>query len=239
METRFLTLSNELNREAIDRHEIRIISTNLQTNPSSGRTSENSHLIVEITVNDVNDNPPTFQQKNYSVGVSETDNLRKTLLTLYATDPDLDDVVTYYLRIHSILVVGENLEDVKEFAFLVNEATGHLTLNFQPQPGMSGYFEFVVLAQDKVSHTDEAFVKIYLVAEVNRVTFVFLNDANFVRQVDAQQIATIFSNAYEAECIIDDILEKLVNGVAQTRLTDVRVHFVQNNQALEAKNILR
>lgn len=242
MLTRDLTLSKELDRESIERHEIKIISTNSQTYPTF-QPSEKAHLIVDISVNDVNDNPPTFNPKNYAVGVSEKDNLKKILITLYADDLDLDDIVKYYLLTGTIQVTGDNLDGVKETAFLVNELTGALTLNFQPQPNMNGYFEFEVEARDLVNHTDEAFVKIYLVAEANRVTFVFLNDADFVRKVNIEQFATIFTNAYsdaaDAECIIDDILETLVKGVAQPKLTDVRVHFVQDNKALEAKNILQ
>lgn len=135
--SRHLTLLEELDREAVDRHEIKIFSTNSQSYPI-GTTSVNSQLIVQINVNDVNDNPPTFQHKNYAVGVSEKDNLKKTLLTLLATDPDLDDIVTYFLIVTSIQVTGENLNDVKNTAFLVNEITGDLTLNFQPQSSMQG-----------------------------------------------------------------------------------------------------
>lgn len=104
---------------------------------------------------------------------------------------------------------------------------------------VSGFFEFKVEARDLVGHTDQTLVKVYLVAEVNRVTFVFLNDAEFVRTVNVVQLALIFTNAYAAECIIDDIFETLVSGIAQSRLTDVRVHFVRDNKALEAREILQ
>lgn len=40
---------------------------------------------------------------------------------------------------------------------------------------MAGFFEFNVLAKDLVDHTDTATVKIFIVAESNRVTFVFIN----------------------------------------------------------------
>ena len=234
--SRRLSLIKDLDRESVDRHELRIISTNLESYPS--RYSENSLLTVEITVNDVNDNPPTFQYKNYAVGVSEKDNRGKTLLTLFATDPDLDDIVTYYLLTETIVATGENLEQVKNTAFLVNEITGELKLNFELQTNMKGYFEFKVEARDLVDHTDEAFVKIYLVAEANRVTFVFLNDIETVRNADSERLVEIFSNAYKATCVIDDILESTINGLVRQGWTDLRVHFVLNDVALEAKDIL-
>lgn len=236
--TRILSLAKDLDRETVDRHEIRIISTNSESYPTR-RPSDNSMLTIEITVNDVNDNPPTFQYKNYAVGVSEKDNREKTLLTLFATDPDLDDVVTYFLLTDTIVATGENLDDVKDTAFLVNEVTGDLTLNFELQTNMKGFFEFQVQARDLVNHTDEASVKIYLIADANRVVFVFLNGVETVRNADADRIVEILSNAYEATCVIDDIRRTNIEGIARDDLTDLRVHFVLNNEALEAKDILR
>lgn len=179
-----LSLTKDLDRELVDYHELRIISTNLESYPTT-RVAENSYLLVGITVNDVNNKPPRFVQHSYAVGVSEDDNLGKSLITLFAEDPDLNDVVTYYLMTETITTNGENIEEFKESAFIVGEFTGILTLNFKVQPlTMKGFFEFKVQANDLVNHTDEASVKVFLVAEANRVTFVFLNDL----AVSAKQI---------------------------------------------------
>lgn len=235
-----LSLQSDLDRETIDNHQIRVIATNSESYPSK-RVSENSLLIIEITVNDVNDNPPKFTQESYAVGVSEKDNLGKILFTLLAIDPDLNDVVTYYLMTESVIATGENIENFKKTAFVVNEENGFLTLNFQLQPKMKGFFEFKVEARDLLGdlpgHKDEASVKIYLVAEANRVTFVFLNDVATVKNVDVQRLTAIFTAAYNTECVVDEILGTVVNGVVQEKLTDVRVHFVRSNEALEASEI--
>lgn len=231
-----LSLKLDLDRETVDNHEIRIISTNSAKYPTN-RVSDNSLLTVVITVNDVNDNPPKFKQANYAVGVSETDNLAKVLLILEATDPDLNDIVTYYLMTESIVATGDNIDIIRETAFNVKRTNGELTLNFKVQPTMKGFFEFKVEARDSVDHKDEAAVKIYLVAEVNRVTFVFLNEVSAVKRIDLEKLVNVFSKAYEAECVIDDILGTEVNGAVQEKLTDVRVHFVKNNEALEANMI--
>lgn len=229
-------MSKDLDRETIDNHQIRVIATNLESYPQT-RVSDNSALIVNIVVNDVNDNPPSFQYEEYSVGVSEKDQLEKVLLTLVATDPDLDDIISYYILTDTISVTGEGLDDVKETAFLVNQLTGALTLNFQLQSSMKGYFEFDVQARDLVNHTDEASVKIFLVAAANLVAFQFANDVESVRKVNLNILAKVFSDAYESECIIDDILPTEIDGVAQTNSTDIRMHFVSNNQAVEADEI--
>lgn len=233
-----LTLATDLDREEIDHHQIKVIATNLESYPTQP-VAENSMLIVDIIVNDVNDNPPKFQYEDYAVGVSESDNLNKILLSLHADDPDLNDVVTYFILLNTIVAVGESIEEVKETAFLVNQATGALTLNFRLLSTMTGYFEFTVQARDAVDHTDEASVKIYLVSEASRVTFVFFNDVEDARRVDQQLLAGVFSRAYEASCVIDDILGSSVDGVVRAGLTDIRVHFVRNNEAIESREILQ
>lgn len=50
--TRMLSLKQDLDRETVDRHQIKIIATNLESFPSK-MVSENSMLLVDITVNDV------------------------------------------------------------------------------------------------------------------------------------------------------------------------------------------
>lgn len=195
-------------------------------------------LVVDITVHDVNDNPPKFQNENYSFGVSEKDNTGKILFTLYATDPDLNDVITYYLLSDTITATGNNLEEVKNSAFQVNQANGDLTLQFQLLSGMSGFFEFQVQARDQVNHTDEAFVKIFLIADSNRVSFTFLNDLETVQNVDKQLLEDIFSSAYESVCVINEIIRTpSEEGGVQAGKTDVRVHFIRNNEAIDKSEI--
>ncbi len=57
---------------------------------------------------------------------------------------------------------SENLENLNDPPFLVHPTTGEISVNFDPQKGMKGYFEFVVTVSDKAGHTDEAHVQIYL-----------------------------------------------------------------------------
>lgn len=226
-----------MDREAVDRHELRIVCSNSEV--ISQTPSENSVLLVTVTVNDVNDNPPKFEYENYAVGVSEQDAQGKFLLRVHANDPDLNDVVSYFILNETIRATDEKLQDAKDSAFILNPQTGDLSWNFKLQNDEKGYFEFKVQARDLVNHTDETTVKVYLVAEANRVTFVFLNNYEQVRAVNQDVLASIFSAAYEAECIIDEILGSFVNGEVQNQLTDLRAHFIKNNEAIEAEEIYR
>jgi hypothetical protein len=56
-------------------------------------------------------------------------------------------VINYYQigRIQKTLTEG--LENVQKPPFLVNQETGAVLLNFDPQKGMKGYFDFMVNIQ--------------------------------------------------------------------------------------------
>lgn len=232
--TRTLRLSKMLDRETNERHSIRIFASNEEIAPPIRFVSEESMLYIEITVDDVNDNPPSFVYKQYAVGISENDNFGKNLLTLEATDPDLDDKITYFILTDTIRVSNDELNSVKNSAFAVDQNTGVLSLNFEVQSTMSGFFEFDVQARDLVNHTDTAYVKIYIIAENNRVNFDFENTIEDVRAVNQERLKDILSNAYESECVIDEILPLQTSDVAEARL---RVHFVKDNEAIEAAEI--
>lgn len=80
-------------------------------------------------------------------------------------------------------------------------------------------------------------MKVFIISESNRVTFVFLNDKD---TVDSQRewIARLLTNFYEFECNIDDVVKAEVNGVALDTTTNMRAHFIKDNEAIEASQIL-
>lgn len=156
---------------------------------------------------------------------------------LQADDPDLDDVIIYRI-FGDVKATGENILDIKEKAFKINEQSGELMLNFIPQDNMKGQFEFEVEARDLVNHTDYAEVKVFIVAESDRIKFVFLNSANdIIKNIEIADIVAVLSRLYGYDCNVDDILTAEVNGVAQETLTDMRVHFLKDNEAVPASNI--
>ena len=74
----------------------------------------------------------------------------------------------------SVYAEGTDIVEIKDTAFKV-EAAGEVRLNFAVKDTMKGFFGFNVQAKDLVDHMDTAAVKIFIVAESNRVTFVFIN----------------------------------------------------------------
>ncbi|KAM6128007.1 protocadherin Fat 4-like [Pterocles gutturalis] len=62
-----LMTKKSLDREMMDSYELKIIATD------SGRPPQSASLVLSITVEDVNDNPPVFPQKSYSVTIKENE----------------------------------------------------------------------------------------------------------------------------------------------------------------------
>lgn len=88
-----------------------------------------------------------------------------------------------------------------------------------------------------MDHEDTASVKIFIISESNRVTFVFLNDKDTVDR-QREWLGRLLTNFYGFECNIDDIVKAEVNGVAQETTTNMRAHFIKDNEAIEATQIL-
>lgn len=67
-------------------------------------------------------------------------------LNVQAIDPDEDEnaKISYYLIGDVKETLTEGLENLAVSPFLVNVETGAVSLNFDPQKGMKGYFDFKV-----------------------------------------------------------------------------------------------
>lgn len=79
------------------------------------------------------------------------------------------------------MTLTEGLENLKRDPFLVDAETGDVQLNFDPQKGMKGYFDFMVLANDTGGLQDTARVFIYLLREDQRVMFVLRQHPTEIR----------------------------------------------------------
>ncbi|XP_015586375.2 cadherin-related tumor suppressor [Cephus cinctus] len=82
----------------LDREQVEFYSLNVCAR-DRGRPPRLGYLRVNVTVLDVNDNPPVFQQSDYVVALNESAPAGSAVLTVHATDKDLEDnsKLTYYL----------------------------------------------------------------------------------------------------------------------------------------------
>ncbi|XP_059617696.1 cadherin-23-like [Phlebotomus argentipes] len=231
-ETRVLTLKQPLNREDEDVHTVNVIATNNRDGPISWTSS--SILEIQVEVEDINDNPPEFELDHYGVGITTSDFVTKALLTVVATDPDLSDQgqLIYYILTDTIVAYGNNLEGIKNDAFTMEPTSGILRLNRAIDDTHTGYFEFQIEVRDSETgfgpHTDQANVKIYIIAESNRVSFIFLNMLDDVR-AEENYIRAVFTQRFGFDANIDDIERRSQND----NQTVVRCHFIENSEAID------
>ncbi|KFO88335.1 Cadherin EGF LAG seven-pass G-type receptor 3, partial [Buceros rhinoceros silvestris] len=104
-----LTTKKPLDRESMDSYELKIIAAD------SGKPPQSASLVLSVTVEDVNDNPPVFPQEPYSVTVKENEPPH-VILSAVATDEDIG----YNAVIH-YTILGETA------SFYVGELSGNLT----------------------------------------------------------------------------------------------------------------
>ncbi|CAM5145461.1 unnamed protein product [Natator depressus] len=103
-----LTTKGALDREMVDSYELKIIATD------SGFPKQSASLVLSITVEDVNDNPPVFLQKSFNVTVKENEP-PSVILNVTATDKDTG----YNAIIHYGLTEATS--------FYLGELSGHIT----------------------------------------------------------------------------------------------------------------
>ncbi|KAF9810081.1 hypothetical protein SFRURICE_011249 [Spodoptera frugiperda] len=105
-----------------------------------------STLKVHVIINDVNDNAPQFVSKIFTGGITTEADFGIEFMHVKAIDLDEGDnaKINYYLIGDVKETLTEGLENLAVSPFLVNVETGAVSLNFDPQKGMKGYFDFKV-----------------------------------------------------------------------------------------------
>lgn len=117
-----------------------------------------------MNVVDVDDNPPTFDRNVFTGGIATDDaDFGSVILRLAANDPDENSLLTFALSGEvKTSVTSEGLENINRPPFVVDPSTGDISVNFDTQKGMKGYFEFPVTVMDQAGHSADADVQIYL-----------------------------------------------------------------------------
>ncbi|XP_066154165.1 protein dachsous [Euwallacea fornicatus] len=124
----------------------------------NGFPSLSSTATVLVTIHDVNDNEPIFDQSFYNVSVAENEAEGRCILKVSATDPDcgVNAVVNYTL--------GDGFEKLQEFK--VRSDTGEICISASLDYESRNAFEFPVIATDRGGLSTTAMVKIQ-VTDVN------------------------------------------------------------------------
>ncbi|XP_037117197.1 protocadherin gamma-A11-like isoform X23 [Syngnathus acus] len=136
-----LVTTGPLDRELVSDYNITISATDEGSPPLSSSKS------VHLSVGDINDNPPVFEERSYSAYVSENNKAGSTLCSVSAQDPDWRQNGTV---IYSLLPAEVNGAPVSSYVS-VNGDTGaiHAVRSFDYEHLRS--FQVLVMARDNGS----------------------------------------------------------------------------------------
>ncbi|XP_077387723.1 protocadherin gamma-A12-like isoform X50 [Festucalex cinctus] len=136
-----LVTTEQLDRELVSDYNITISATDEGSPPLSSSKS------VHLSVGDINDNPPVFEEQSYSAYVSENNKAGSTLCSVSARDPDWRQNGTV---IYSLLPAEVNGAPVSSYVS-VNGDTGviHAVRSFDYEHLRS--FQVHVMARDNGS----------------------------------------------------------------------------------------
>lgn len=129
---------------------------------------------LTIHVKDVNDHSPRFTKKVYTGGVTTEADYGSLVTQVKAVDLDsgANAEVKYFINGTIRRKLSFGFDGVRADPFILNRRNGEISLNFDPQKDMKGYFEFDVIANDTDGLYDTARVLIYLLRGDQRVRFV-------------------------------------------------------------------
>ncbi|XP_050665095.1 cadherin-23 [Leptidea sinapis] len=237
--------SKPLDREQKSNYSLTVLATEdcLMKPKYDVKKDAISALTVHVRVDDVNDNGPKFVSKIFTGGITTEADFGIEFMHVMAIDNDEGDNarVGYHLGGQVKQTLTEGLENLAVSPFLVNEETGAVALNFDPQKGMKGYFDFKVIANDTGGLSDEAHVFIYLLREDQRVRFVLRAHPADVRD-NIHTFRHTLAAVTGAVVNVDDVrVHDNRDGSVDHTKTDLYLHLVNghDHSVLEVDQVLR
>ncbi|XP_073477092.1 protocadherin gamma-C5-like isoform X27 [Aquarana catesbeiana] len=132
-----LILEKVLDREEKQEHNL------ILTAIDGGEPARSGSCHITITVLDINDNPPVFDQPVYKINLKENLPLNTVILMLNATDLDggANGEILYY-------IVDHTADSIKD-KFALNEQSGQIYINGSVDYEDNNFYEFSIKAVDK------------------------------------------------------------------------------------------
>ncbi|XP_044743020.1 cadherin-23, partial [Chrysoperla carnea] len=242
-----LTVTTPLDREVQESHLLLIKASedcvHLPANQSFFEESDDTLLKVTVFVDDINDNAPKFINRVFTGGVTTAADFGTQFMHVKAIDADygVNAEISYYLIGRIQMTLTEGLDNLQKPPFLVEKDTGVISLNFDPQQGMKGYFDFMVLANDTGGLQDMARVFIYLLREDQRVRFVLRQHPTEIRH-RIEFFRQILGNVTGAIVNVDEFkIHANQDGSVDKTRTDLYLHLVnkKDHSILEVSEVLR
>uniref|UniRef100_A0A914WNI4 Cadherin domain-containing protein n=1 Tax=Plectus sambesii TaxID=2011161 RepID=A0A914WNI4_9BILA len=230
-------ISQLLDREQVDAYRFYVLASNEQTIEEKDvemvRSNPDRQDVAEIviTVTDVNDNGPMFDQEVYMVAVDMDANVGTVLLTVHAEDPDLSNDAAVLYHVHEEVYRYRGHSREVDGYITVDEHSGHVTVN-QPIADFSqGVFEVTIKSAD-FSNESEAqsamtAIKVWVYDSKQLVLIVVNERPTMIDARRVRQITDHLSTIVGAQVVTKDVkYHALPDGRPATDRVDVRCLFV-------------
>ncbi|XP_077122299.1 protocadherin gamma-B5-like isoform X27 [Ranitomeya variabilis] len=167
-----LILEKPLDRETKNKHEL------ILTASDGGNPVQTGTALINIIINDINDNLPTFTQDVYKVSVRENIPVNSTILQVSASDEDegVNAQITYSFR--------TTANDILQ-TFTLNHKTGEITTKRQLNYEISRFYEISVQAEDGGGLAAKAKVLIEITDENDNAPEISITSSSDVIPEDA------------------------------------------------------
>lgn len=182
-----LIVSEKLDREAKDSYKFYIVAKD------GGNPARTGRLLVNVSVTDINDNSPAFEQSSYDITVNEDVNVNDVILTLKVTDDDLGQNG----RVRFGLSAFQPKDNLKYFS--IDESLGQLKIKEKLDSNAGDSFRLIVEATDQGNPalTTQAFVRVAVLDTSNSAPEIRLNlltNANHSRISEYANIGAVVAH---------------------------------------------
>ncbi|CAG0914761.1 unnamed protein product [Notodromas monacha] len=243
--TGLLVLKSRLDRELMQETFVAVHclknSSNVGIQWKAYDPNEPSHALLHIIVEDIDDNPPRFVNRNYTLGVHPTIRQFSEVLRVKATDVDsAAEPISYELTntLYINLNTGEERNVTGVFSL---EGKDEILTATDFSKFSGGMFELTIVARngESESQMDTATVKIYVMPEVKLLKFIFKESprevqtslAEFRQDLEAAIEVPVALNLFGAEYL------KGEDELVDTTKTSTCFHVIgQDGEVYEMEN---
>ncbi|GAB1597288.1 protocadherin Fat 4-like, partial [Argonauta hians] len=236
--TAFIETNQEIDYESKKSFEIELVvktCSELQFNSScsdSSKNNKNNKLTINVTVTDIDDNPPKFTQKSYSQAIVFDISKEERIfdLTPHVRDRDtLPENKKHKFSINSTTNFGnEALQQIK-VPFRIRDNSVHSNVDFDSNVG--GRVQLKIMVEDGNNMNDTAMLNIHILSEKDKVTIQFKLNADSVRKSKEDFVKFIQGLLGDKFVVIPgkiDVLNK-GNGEVDSSRSTMGLYAIKNN----------
>ncbi|XP_059163821.1 cadherin-23-like [Physella acuta] len=194
--------------------------------PSAYNQSDDSLLWVRVEVEDINDSPPKFIDKTLLTAVLFDAEKNTEVMSLLTSITDADTPVNSKNMFRILSVEPHfniSLPQTSNDDFSLS-STGSLRTNIRFRSDIIGYYGISIEVYDDIKQKDTADVKVFIVANSQRVQLVFNRPTNEVEKIKNDFVRRL-SAILGIELVIDKVVtHTLSDGTLDPTKTDAFIH---------------